>query len=308
MCIYYTHLKTFYIFKPKRTKFMKKRIQNSSNSSTGEGNTQSPSPAKKSTQSSGRVHHAFTWNNYPSNWLELIVPTFHSFDMRKCRIQTEVGESGTPHLQGVVSLGIKCRDTEFKLPKQIHWEPVESLFHCYKYCSKLESRDTNNFVEFDWPPVPKTISVLRPWQEELYNHIKTEPDDRSIYWYYDNVGGSGKSAFCKMLAVKHPKEVLVIQGGKLADIINIIFNTDTARLTTVIIDIPRQQSNKVSFAAVECIKNGMITNTKFETGVKFFNTVHIIIFSNAEPDLHELSHDRWRVRSLRHGIAHKIEF
>ena len=102
-------------------------MQNSSNSSVESGNTQiplsTPTPAKK-TQIAPRIHHFFTWNNYPENWIDLIVPVFKDFNMAKCRIQTEVGESGTPHLQGVVTFREKIRDTSLKLPKTIHWEPV----------------------------------------------------------------------------------------------------------------------------------------------------------------------------------------
>jgi hypothetical protein len=285
-------------------------MQNSSNSSVESGNTQiplsTPTPAKK-TQIAPRIHHFFTWNNYPENWIDLIVPVFKDFNMAKCRIQTEVGESGTPHLQGVVTFREKIRDTSLKLPKTIHWEPVFDVVSAYRYCSKVTSRSPTNFQEYEYPPKPKIITNLRHWQKELYDQLQTEPDDRSIYWYYDEQGGNGKSAFCKYIAVTHPKEVVVIQGGKLADIINIIFNIETHLLKTIIIDIPRANKNYLSFAAIECIKNGMITNTKFETGIKYFDTVHVVIFSNSQPDLSNLSADRWHLRSLENGLAYDID-
>ena len=66
--------------------------------------------------------------------------------------------------------------------------------------------------------------------------------------------------------IKH--KCLVIQGGKLADIINIIYNVNMDEVNCLIIDVPRKNKNKVSYTAIECILNGMITNTKFETGIK----------------------------------------
>ena len=44
----------------------------------------------------------------------------------------------------------------------------------------------------------------------------------------------------------------------------------------------------------------MICNTKYETGVKIFNSPHIICFANFPPDnLEQLSADRWIITNLR---------
>ena len=40
--------------------------------------------------------------------------------------QEETGEQGTPHLQGIISLKKKMRDTEFNLPSKIHWENLDT--------------------------------------------------------------------------------------------------------------------------------------------------------------------------------------
>ena len=98
--------------------------------------------------------------------------------------------------------------------------------------------------------------------------------------------------------VKHG--VITIQGGKLADIINIIFNLNMDNVKAIMIDIPRNHKNHVSYSAIECILNGMITNTKFETGVKVFNPPHLVVFSNFYPEKGEdiLSDDRWDIIEL----------
>lgn len=66
----------------------------------------------------------------------------------------------------------------------------------------------------------------------------------------------------------------------------------------VIFDIPRNQGNNVSYSAIESIKNGLICNTKYETGTKVFNSPKIMVFSNMAPDLESLSEDRWKIRNL----------
>ena len=63
----------------------------------------------------------------------------------------------------------------------------------------------------------------------------------------------------------------------------------------VVIDLPRNNGNKVSYDAIESIKNGLICNTKFETGSKGFAPPHIVVFANALPEIEKLSADRWNI-------------
>ena len=64
-------------------------------------------------------------------------------------------------------------------------------------------------------------------------------------------------------------------------------------------DIPRANRGHISYASLECIKNGMVCNTKYETGVKIFNSPHVFIFANFPPDDEgQLSEDRWHIMKL----------
>ena len=67
----------------------------------------------------------------------------------------------------------------------------------------------------------------------------------------------------------------------------------------VMFDIPRAHGGSISYSSLESIKNGMVCNTKYETGVKVFNSPHVIIFANFPPDKPELlSDDRWNVVNI----------
>ncbi len=67
----------------------------------------------------------------------------------------------------------------------------------------------------------------------------------------------------------------------------------------IIWDIPRSSKGNVSYATLEAVKNGLICNTKYETGVKVFNPPHVIVFANFPPDDEsQLSADRWHIISL----------
>lgn len=255
------------------------------------GNTISPS-AK---QISCAVHWCFTLNNWTEanlNYLKAIVPQL----CKSAVIGSEVGESGTPHLQGYIEFKKKARPMGHFDIKTIHWEKCKgSKEDNIAYCSK-EGEVVYSLNCAIKKPI-KTITNLYPWQKEIENLIFTEPDDRSVYWFYDKTGNIGKSAFIKYCAVKH--KALFCCGGKMSDIMNLVFNQNMDDCNCVMFDIPRANEGCVSYTALESIKNGMVCNTKYETGVKLFNPPHLICFANFRPnDESKLSADRWKITNL----------
>jgi len=238
----------------------------------------------------------FTWNNYPENEPDNIIELFNKLNIQYI-IGKEIGKIGNiKHLQGYIECPTYMRWTEFGLPKQIHWEKCKGSRHDnVEYCSKEGQYSCSNILRKHFVQTLCT-NTLYPWQKNIESLFHTEPDGRSIHWYYDEEGGKGKSAFCKYMYVVH--KVPTIQGGKMADVINIMFNLDLDEVRMVLIDIPRSTGNKISYGAIECILNGMITNTKFETGIKVFNPPHVVVFANKPPNESKLSEDRWKVTEL----------
>nr|WAE42992.1 MAG: replication associated protein [Cressdnaviricota sp.] len=259
-----------------------------------DGNTKHPHPAK---------NWCFTFNNYSKDDIQLLCAKFKETCNKFC-FQEEKGASGTPHLQGMIELKIKLRPNGLDLPKSIHWEKPRNVKACWEYVQKEETR--NGEIYSMGLPKPKIIKIakpikiienLRPWQYHVEQILLSEPDGRTLHWITDLHGGIGKSAFSKYMYVKH--NTLVIQGGKLSDIMNIIFNTDMDTVNAIIIDVPRNNGNKISYSSVECILNGMITNVKYETGVKVFNPPIVLVFANEEPDITKLSEDRWNIINIQ---------
>lgn len=257
------------------------------------GNTKKP-PKRKPRKTKQPIQYkrwCFTWNNYDSHDLHFLIIELESQKLNYI-IGEETGECGTPHLQGYIECPKKVRWSEFGLGNHIHWEPAKgNREQNIEYCSK----------EGYYHCVPSlcpitVINTLYPWQRTIADLYSTIPDGRTCHWIVDIEGGKGKSSFCKYMYVKH--KVLTIQGGKLADIMNIVFNVDMRATRMVLIDIPRSTGNRVSYSAIECILNGMITNTKYETGVKVFDPPHLVVFSNFYPNMKELSSDRWKIMEL----------
>lgn len=261
------------------------------------GNTQPKSSSTTSTkakQTPSRKNHFFTYNNYNPNEIDAIVTVLKRFAF-KGQIQTEIGENGTPHLQGMIWCKKPHRDTEFKLPKQIHWEKLMDVGNSSNYCNKDETHD--GVFRTSWG-FPKPLKILKKedfydWQVQMDNCLSYEPDDRTIYWVYSKNGGMGKSTFCKYLAYTY--NAVICGKGQYSDIINIMFNANLDDTNLVVFDLPRNNGNNISYSALEAIKNGMICNTKYETGNKLFNPPHILIFANDEPKWEAMSEDRFKV-------------
>lgn len=258
-----------------------------------EGNTQSPSvqPPK---QQSKRKNHFFTYNNYDESEIVAIVSVLKKFAC-KGKIQTEVGSNGTPHLQGMIWCKKPYRDTEFGLSKKIHWERLKDVDNTRDYCNKDDTHDGIFRTSWGFPKEPKILKKenFYDWETQIDNIVNTEPDDRTIYWVYSNRGCMGKSTFCKYLAYTY--NAVICGKGQYNDIINIVFNADMDTTNLVVFDLPRNNGNKISYSALESIKNGLICNTKYETGNKIFDPPHILIFANAEPDWEAMSDDRFKV-------------
>lgn len=266
--------------------------------SAGEvGNTKTSPPLKK--QVNKAKNWFFTFNNYTPEDIVLIVPTFDKY-CEKYLFQEEVGEEcGTPHLQGGIWLKEKMRPTELKLSKKINWRLMKKELETMIYCSKEKTRNGAIYKSKNMilPKPLKVIETLRPFQQQLETLLLEEPNDREIIWVSDEQGGIGKSALCRYLISKY--NACYITEGKKSDIINIIYNyCETNYLTIVILDVPRANGNNISYKSLEEIKNGIICNTKYETGQKLINPPHIIVFANSHPDTSQFTSDRWKIYTV----------
>jgi len=213
-----------------------------------DGNTKHPpiSPCK---------HWVFTLNNYSKEDCDcFFVPKFQALVERFC-FQEEVGDSGTPHLQGYIEFKKKVRPKNL-LPDKIHWEKCRNIKASVEYAQKSDTRAGQQYF-FNLKPKRqlKLINPDRDWEQEILKIILEEPDDRTIYWYYSFEGNIGKTSFCKYLTAKHGALPL---SGKGADVRNGIveyFKANDDYPGLVIFPIPRSYNcDYLSYEALENIK------------------------------------------------------
>lgn len=228
---------------------------------------------------------------------ELIDPEFiYNILLEYCKMfyfQLEVGkDGGYVHYQGCFSLKTKHRLNETKNLlgfHNVHLEPIRNWYASIRYCTKLESRlqgpwnHSSSFI--------RTIVELRDWQQIVYDLLHETPDDRTIYWIYDHTGNKGKTAFCKYVAIKLGATILGNAGYK-----DIAFAINDPKI--VIFNFTRSIEGMVNYSAIESIKDGLVFSAKYESKTKVFNSPHVIIFANFEPNKAMMSADRWVIYNL----------
>lgn len=262
----------------------------------GEGNTIS-SPSSSNGGKVARVapskRWCFTWNNYPNDWVAPLAPTLDGSEWIGV---PEVGESGTPHIQGYVEFPVKVRPVGYKgCPREIHWEKCRgNRQQNIAYCTKDGVEGKKGTLK-----VPRQIQLINPdlwWEKKILETIEKDPDDRTIYWYWSEGGKVGKTSFCKYLTVKHGA---IPVSGKGADVRNAVctYLKDRGEVPEIVVfPIPRSFNLEyLSYEALENIKDMYFYSGKYEGGVVCGPSPHVFIFANEEPDIGRISHDRWKI-------------
>lgn len=211
------------------------------------------------------------------------------------------------HYQCYVNLKVKKRQSE--MCKMFNCEGFtgsdisvaseNGKIRLQQYAMKTESR-----LDGPWADKPiylgqDLIQKLRPWQQEVADLIDTTPDKRTIYWYYDKIGGRGKTQLAKYLCFHKPKECTYLSVGKAADLLNFVYKKQGMKL--YFIDIARTIPNGIMneiYMAIESVKNGFFLNTKYETGMAMFACPHVVVYSNHLPKGSALSYDRLEIKDL----------
>lgn len=242
--------------------------------------------------------YCFTYNNYDDKSLDQFKSVLNVLGKWVFGYET-APTTGTKHLQGYINLNTKERITGLikKLGSGIHFEKCKgSEIDNIKYCTKAGKWESNFHKE---KKSLKVIKDLRPWQQSILDMSNNEPDERTINWIYDPIGNNGKTAFSKYMISKG--RAIVATAGDAKDIANLLTNCiesgyDLNDNTTFIFNIAR--AGHVSYKALEGVKDGLMTNIKYEAKQLVFNSPHVYVFSNDLPDFKALSTDRWSVWTI----------
>jgi hypothetical protein len=238
-----------------------------------------------------------TINNFESNDESNI----KNIEPDKYIYQIEEGTNGTPHIQGFLYfknvIEFSCIKRWFP---RAHIEKANNNKDSILYCSKLESRVRGPYVHnIELPKKLNTINKLSNWQQEIVDIIDNEPDHRTIHWYYDLIGNTGKTSLCKYLCINRQDCIYI--NGSAKDMKYAVTNLKI-KPKTILIDYARDQETHISWQGIEELKNGIFFNTKYESAMVIYETPHIICFANFIPQLTKLSVDRWNIINIQSKI------
>jgi len=238
----------------------------------------------------------FTLNNPNNTILKLIEKICDERQYKYC-IGEEVGESGTPHLQGYIEFpSPKTFGTIQRLLPGAHIERAkgtrkQNLTYCKKegkfICSfplPLDELALLHYHDVQW----------KSWQQSIIDLYHEEPDPRKVIWLTDIVGNKGKTFLTKYMVARY--QILLVDGKKtdvFHQVAKRLESEDYSLFRMVIMDIPRHQQEYINYGCLEQLKNGLISSGKYEGGTFLFPTPHVVVMSNSNPDYSKFSVDRW---------------
>lgn len=225
----------------------------------------------------------FVINNYTLETMETMNITLKKI-CKKCVYGLEVGESGTPHIQGYMSLIKKARIVELTKLQGLERASLRAVRNeqaCIEYCQK-----ENVKFKFGFPVELKVIKDLKMWQKEIEEKCLKTPDERTINWLYDGRTNIGKTVFTKYMV--HKYNAIFFTGGKKSDIAcQLALEKQNGRdlnNNMIIIFNYSEGDNDIEYQAFEALKDGLISSSKYKSSGLIFNPPHIWIMANSLPD------------------------
>lgn len=283
-------------------------------------------------------HWCFTLNNYTSDHVNHLLSLQQSVDF--LIIGKEIGESGTPHLQGFVSFPSRKRLQQvIQILGQCHCSIARHIRNSIEYCKKdgdfetignepesfqghrsdldafkedvkqgnldlksirelhsdVYAKYTRFCIEYVYDNMKPSVVAnypLREWQTNVNNYLNGEIKEREIVFIVDVQGNCGKTWFFRYYEQNHEDNCQIILPGKKSDMAMILIPGKRSYL----FDCPRsKQGEFIQYDFLEETKNGNVFSGKYECKMKRFETPHVVVAMNEEPDMNKLSEDRYMI-------------
>ena len=139
---------------------------------------------------------------------------------------------------------------------------------------------------------------LFPWQKELFDLVHNATH-REVIWVKGARGNEGKTWFQNYVQSYFGMERVVQLDLKnsVGDVMQILRKLPLSSVDTFLFNDARSgQSEMRCYEVLENIKDGRAIASKYASEIIRFRTPNVVIvFSNADPDMTQLSKDRWRV-------------
>ena len=152
---------------------------------------------------------------------------------------------------------------------------------------------------------------LWPWQNQVVDICKKgikliigdQPDDRTIYWVWDNDGCSGKTQLAKHLHYYY--NGLTLQGKAIDMILELAQRQEQGEEDPYVVLLPLTRIGVLNsldfYHALESIKDGFFVSTKWKSQQVDMASPVIIVFANQPPEIGFATRDRYIIYELNDG-------
>ena len=207
-----------------------------------------------------------------------------------CRKEGVVTEYGTPPSLQPSTQGKRTDLESFKDAVKGGMVDAKELREAFSDVMAKYPRFALSYVR-DHKPLPEVEAfTLYDWQSRLVERVSERPDSRTVIFVVDEAGNTGKTAVCNYLE-RNKDGVQIMKCGKRDDM---AFELDE-NVKILIIDVSRSAGSFLNYQFIEDVKDGRVFSPKYESFTKRFNSPHVVVMMNEEPDRTKLSLDRYEV-------------
>lgn len=194
----------------------------------------------------------------------------------------EIPSDATPGKRSDLDAFVEAVKGGLRCKRKAREEFKEVVAKYPRWCYDILADQTEISVE-DHP--------LLPWQIELNSMLAEEPNDRQVLFVVDHEGNKGKTWFAKHYCKNHVN-AQYLEPSKKADMAYALQDN----LRVLFLNISRTSDSKNQeylYSFIESVKDGMVFSPKYESRMKYFSNVHVVVMMNTDPDVNLLSKDRY---------------
>ena len=149
---------------------------------------------------------------------------------------------------------------------------------------------------------PHDAIKLYPWQQHALECIR-KPSYRQVIWIKGARGNEGKSWFQNYVQslFGHDRVVQLNLKNTIGSIMQILRKLPLSTLDIFLVNDARSgQEDQRCYEMLESIKDGHGIASRYSSEILRFRTPNVVVvFSNAEPDVMQLSSDRWKILRIK---------
>lgn len=216
---------------------------------------------------------------------------FRTQDIKKWVWCREVGKDGYRHIHVRMEWLDHSDSNAFDIWKD--WFRSAHLEQARADNWDYEKKDGHYFCWDDTPgKIKQRFGRLRGIQEKVLS-ILDRTSDREVVLWYDTEGRAGKSFLCGALWERRKGFYAPPYLNSVRDIVQFVASGyDNEEY--IVIDLPRAMKwDKSLYAGIEAIKDGLISDPRYNAKTRNIRGVKVLVMSNTKPDFDKLSLDRW---------------